>query len=180
MINLTQILQENLPSTVDVSRGARISRQLSPQYREDLRQTFNSFPNRGRDLQIAGTGQTRPINPEHQQQFDERYRQIVANRQMAGVPAAVPRPQPNVSDNVPPHTVAAPVVKTVNTDNISGSQAAGIALKKGAHATGEAIGSGAKKAMEFAGEHPVAGGLIAGAAGALGLRKLLNRNKPQA
>lgn len=166
---------------IDISRGARVARQMSPQYREDLRQTFNSLPNRGRDLQIAGTGQIRPVIPAHQQQFDERYRQIVTNRQPAGVPAR--QAQQAVPVDTPPPTVPATIpvkqaVKAVSADDISGSQAAGIALKKGAKAAGEAIGSGANKAMEFAGDHPLAGGIVAGAAGALGLKRLLNRNRP--
>ncbi len=63
----------------------------------------------------------------------------------------------------------------VQDPDISGARAAGIALKKGAQATGGAVGSAAKKTVEFAGEHPMIGGVALGAlgvAGALGLRKL--------
>ncbi len=50
--------------------------------------------------------------------------------------------------------------------DMSGSEAAGIALKKGAQSAGEAVGSLGKKAAEFAGEHAGAAGLIAGGLGA--------------
>ena len=63
------------------------------------------------------------------------------------------------------------------TKEISGSEAAGIALKKGSEATGEAIGSAGKKAMEFAADHPGAAGLLGGAVTALGLRRLLRRKE---
>lgn len=185
VVNAVQAAPPAAPvAAPNIARGARVARQMSPQYKEDLRQTFNSFPNRGKDLAVAGTGQTRPVNPADQATFDNRYRQIVANRQPAGVPAVNPV-QPQVvpvaqQPHVDPSVSASAVQKQVKNvqGDISGSQAAGIALKKGAQATGEAVGSASKKAMEFAGEHPVAGGLVAGAAGALGLRSLLRRNRP--
>jgi len=71
------------------------------------------------------------------------------------------------------------VAKAVRAADISGSQAAGIALKKGAQSAGEAVGSLGNKTMELAGEHPGMAGAAAGVVGALGLRKLLNRNKQQ-
>lgn len=51
-------------------------------------------------------------------------------------------------------------------NDMSGSEAAGIALKKGAQSAGEAVGSLGKKAAEFAGDNPGAAGLIAGGIGA--------------
>jgi hypothetical protein len=71
------------------------------------------------------------------------------------------------------------VAKAVRAADISGSQAAGIALKKGAQSAGEAVGSLGNKTMELAGEHPGMAGAAAGVVGALGLRKLFNRNKQQ-
>lgn len=60
--------------------------------------------------------------------------------------------------------------------DMSGSEAAGHALKKGAESAGEAVGSFGKKAMEFAGEHSGAAGLAAGGLAAYALAK---RNKNQ-
>jgi hypothetical protein len=60
---------------------------------------------------------------------------------------------------------------------MSGTEAAGHALNKGAHAVGDAAGGFGSKAMEFAGEHPAA----AMGAAALGAGYLLarrNRNQP--
>ena len=80
-----------------------------------------------------------------------------------------------------PHAVVAPVpppvTKIAQVGDMSGAQAAGHALKKGATAAGEAAGSFGRRAMEFAGENPLAAGVGAGVAGALGLRKILQRNK---
>lgn len=102
---------------------------------------------------------------------------IVTNTvsQTPGVRAAVGNvvPQPAPAPILP----AAPVPQVAKVADMTGTEAAGVALKKGAEATGEATGSAAKKAMEFAGENPTAAGILAGAAGALGLRKILNRNK---
>jgi hypothetical protein len=64
-----------------------------------------------------------------------------------------------------------------NFGEMSGTEAAGHALNKGAHAVGDAAGGFGKKAMEFAGEHPAA----AMGAAALGAGYLLarrNRNQP--
>lgn len=101
-------------------------------------------------------------------------------------PKIVPAAVPTVAQAQPVQQVVAQqpvpvtnVTKAVQAADISGTQAAGIALKKGAESAGEAAGSFGKKAMEFAGENPGAAGLAAGAIGALGLRKLLNRNKQQ-
>ena len=60
-------------------------------------------------------------------------------------------------------------------DNIEGTEAAGIAAQKGAHAAGEAVGGLGKKVGEFAGEHPAAAAL----AGGLGLGYLLRKRKQQ-
>lgn len=64
---------------------------------------------------------------------------------------------------------------TSQAHELSGSEAAGIAAKKGAQAAGDAVGSAGKKVAELAGEHP---GLVAGAAG-LGLGALLMRKRKQ-
>jgi len=58
---------------------------------------------------------------------------------------------------------------------ISGSEAAGIAAKKGFTSAGEALGGASKKVAELAGEHP---GLVAGATG-LGLGALLMKRRRQ-
>ncbi len=62
--------------------------------------------------------------------------------------------------------------------NVSGSQATGELLKRGAQSAGEAVGNMGKKVAEFAHESPLAAGIGAGAIGALGIRKLISRNKP--
>lgn len=141
------------------------------EYQQNLRKTFNALPNRGRDLRIAGIGQKNPVDPEHQAQFDTKFKQVAAaNKELN--PAGVPR--------VAAKGVAK-IVQPVNHE-MSGVDAAKHALKKGAEATGEAISSagravasGAKSAAEHLTDHPVAAALTAGAgaAGAIGLRKLL-------
>lgn len=62
--------------------------------------------------------------------------------------------------------------------NISGAQATGELLKRGAKSAGEAVGDIGKKVSEFAQDNPLAAGIGAGAVGALGIRRLINRNKP--
>ena len=149
--------------------------------------------------QVVGDRQVVPANPTDQARINQLHKQYMT----AGVPAKTapgavatkvaeqPVPVADVAKkaavDAPAAAPAADAAKKAATEatkeasqtqkDISGTDAAGIALKKGAQATGEALGSGAKKAMEFAGENPVAGGLVAGAVGALGLRKLLQRNK---
>lgn len=51
------------------------------------------------------------------------------------------------------------------SDETTGVEAAGHALKKGAHAAGEAAGSLGKHAADFAGANPGTAGLIAGGLG---------------
>ena len=173
---------------------------LTSGYRQNLRQSFNSFPGGGKNLRVAGTGQPLPPTVADQQTFDTRFKQVAAgNRNLnpAGIPVVKPAPVPApvqlppppppvahvhpdvtpVQGELPANTIPAPPPAVPSAPDISGTEAAGIAVKKGSEAAGEAAGSAAKKAMEFAGEHPAAAGLIAGAAGALGLRKILNRNK---
>lgn len=134
---------------------------------EIMRRTFNALPNKGRDLHIAGTGQNRPVRAADQQQFDAMYKKIAAGH----------------APGVPSNTVT----KAAGTQqDITAGQAAGILAKKGAQAVGDAVSSvghatvsGVRGIAQHIGDHPgpVAGALAVGAAGALGLRKLLNRNK---
>ena len=160
-------------------------------YQVAMNKSFNKFKQEtGRLPQVAGDKQV-VVNPTDQAKINQLHKQYTA-----GIPAktapevvttkVVQTPVPIEATKAP--TEAAKTVAnkaateatkeaTQTQKEISGSEAAGIALKKGAQATGEALGSGAKKAMEFAGENPVAGGVAAGAIGALGLRKLLQRNK---
>ena len=163
---------------------------VSQPYQAAMNKSFNQFrKEEGRMPQVAGDRQVVPANPTDQARIKQLHKQYMT----AGVPAktapgavatkVAEQPAPAAA----PAAAAADAAKKAATEatkeaaqtskEISGTEAAGIALKKGAQATGEALGSGAKKAMEFAGENPVAGGLVAGAAGALGLRKLLQRNK---
>jgi len=163
---------------------------VSQPYQAAMNKSFNQFrKEEGRMPQVAGDRQVVPVNPTDQARINQLHKQYMT----AGVPAktapgavatkVAEQPAPAAA----PAAAAADAAKKAATEatkeaaqtskEISGTEAAGIALKKGAQATGEALGSGAKKAMEFAGENPVAGGLVAGAVGALGLRKLLQRNK---
>ena len=170
---------------------------VSQPYQAAMNKSFNQFrKEEGRMPQVAGDRQVVPANPTDQARINQLHKQYMT----AGVPAKTapavtkvaeqPVPVADVAKKAAvdaPAAAAADAAKKAATEatkeaaqtskEISGTEAAGIALKKGAQATGEALGSGAKKAMEFAGENPVAGGLVAGAAGALGLRKLLQRNK---
>jgi len=170
---------------------------VSQPYQAAMNKSFNQFrKEEGRMPQVAGDRQT-VVNPTDQARINQLHKQYMT----AGIPAKTapavtkvaeqPVPVADVAKkaavDAPAAAPAADAAKKAATEatkeasqtqkDISGTDAAGIALKKGAQATGEALGSGAKKAMEFAGENPVAGGLVAGAAGALGLRKLLQRNK---
>ena len=172
---------------------------VSQPYQAAMNKSFNQFrKEEGRMPQVAGDRQVVPANPTDQARINQLHKQYMT----AGVPAktapavtkVAEQPVP-VADVAKKAAVDAPAAAPAAADaakkaateatkeaaqtskEISGTEAAGIALKKGAQATGEALGSGAKKAMEFAGENPVAGGLVAGAVGALGLRKLLQRNK---
>jgi len=163
---------------------------VSQPYQAAMNKSFNQFRKEaGRMPQVVGDRQVVPANPTDQARINQLHKQYMT----AGVPAktapgavatkVAEQPAPAAA----PAAAAADAAKKAATEatkeaaqtskEISGTEAAGIALKKGAQATGEALGSGAKKAMEFAGENPVAGGLVAGAVGALGLRKLLQRNK---
>ena len=169
---------------------------VSQPYQAAMNKSFNQFrKEEGRMPQVAGDRQVVPANPTDQARINQLHKQYMT----AGVPAKTapgavatkvaeqPVPVADVAKKAAVDAPAADVAKKAATEatkeaaqtskEISGTEAAGIALKKGAQATGEALGSGAKKAMEFAGENPVAGGLVAGAVGALGLRKLLQRNK---
>lgn len=170
---------------------------VSQPYQAAMNKSFNQFrKEEGRMPQVAGDRQT-VVKPIDQARINQLHKQNMA----AGIPAKTapavtkvaeqPVPVADVAKkaavDAPAAAPAADAAKKAATEatkeasqtqkDISGTDAAGIALKKGAQATGEALGSGAKKAMEFAGENPVAGGLVAGAVGALGLRKLLQRNK---
>ena len=173
---------------------------VSQPYQAAMNKSFNQFRKEtGRMPQVVGDRQVVPANPTDQARINQLHKQYMT----AGVPAKTapgavatkvaeqPVPVADVAKkaavDAPAAAPAADAAKKAATEatkeasqtqkDISGTEAAGIALKKGAQATGEALGSGAKKAMEFAGENPVAGGLVAGAVGALGLRKLLQRNK---
>ena len=161
---------------------------VSQPYQAAMNKSFNQFrKEEGRMPQVAGDRQVVPANPTDQARINQLHKQYMT----AGVPAKTapgavatkvaeqpaPAAAPAAADAAKKAATEATKEAAQTSKEISGTEAAGIALKKGAQATGEALGSGAKKAMEFAGENPVAGGLVAGAAGALGLRKLLQRNK---
>ena len=183
------------PVQPNIARGVRVARQMTPTYKENLRQTFNTLPGKGKNLHIAGTGQTGPVNPTDQKTFDAKFSQVAA-KNTAGIPAAPPAvaPPPVVA---PPLTAPAPTVMPPNVNAIApnipnqvGATQPGDLAQAGQHfakaaehglsATGEAIKSGAKKAAQLAAEHPGMAGVAAGAVGALGLRKLLTRNsQPQ-
>ena len=161
---------------------------VSQPYQAAMNKSFNQFrKEEGRMPQVAGDRQVVPANPTDQARINQLHKQYMT----AGVPAKTapgavatkvaeqpaPAAAPAAADAAKKAATEATKEAAQTSKEISGTKAAGIALKKGAQATGEALGSGAKKAMEFAGENPVAGGLVAGAVGALGLRKLLQRNK---
>ncbi len=161
---------------------------VSQPYQAAMNKSFNQFrKEEGRMPQVAGDRQVVPANPTDQARINQLHKQYMT----AGVPAKTapgavatkvaeqpaPAAAPAAADAAKKAATEATKEAAQTSKEISGTEAAGIALKKGAQATGEALGSGAKKAMEFAGENPVAGGLVAGAVGALGLRKLLQRNK---
>jgi len=184
------------PANVEVAKkvvqSAATPKAMSPEYKKDLTTTFNSLPNKGKDLKIAGKDQPYPATRADQQTFDNKYKEVV-KRKGGGVPEAAPKPvapppaavqaapvaavkPPEVTANgtpIPPVVgsgpkaieaeYAAKAVQPVQQD-ISGQEAAGIALKKGAHAAGEAVGSFSKKAAEFAGENPLAAGVALGGA----------------
>lgn len=161
---------------------------VSQPYQAAMNKSFNQFrKEEGRMPQVAGDRQVVPANPTDQARINQLHKQYMT----AGVPAKTapgavatkvaeqpaPAAAPAAADAAKKAATEATKEAAQTSKEISGTEAAGIALKKGAQATGEALGSGAKKAMEFAGENPVAGGLVTGAVGALGLRKLLQRNK---
>ena len=161
---------------------------VSQPYQAAMNKSFNQFrKEEGRMPQVAGDRQVVPANPTDQARINQLHKQYMT----AGVPAKTapgavatkvaeqpaPAAAPAAADAAKKAATEATKEASQTQKDISGTDAAGIALKKGAQATGEALGSGAKKAMEFAGENPVAGGLVTGAVGALGLRKLLQRNK---
>jgi len=161
---------------------------VSQPYQAAMNKSFNQFRKEtGRMPQVVGDRQVVPANPTDQARINQLHKQYMT----AGVPAKTapgavatkvaeqpaPAAAPAAADAAKKAATEATKEAAQTSKEISGTEAAGIALKKGAQATGEALGSGAKKAMEFAGENPVAGGLVAGAVGALGLRKLLQRNK---
>jgi anthranilate phosphoribosyltransferase len=177
------------PATVKIP----VAGQVDPNYRQDLRATLNRLPQR-QNMNYAGKVPLARVNPTDQTVVDNTFKQVRAERLApAGVPAAPPAAPQRIIQTVSPAATQVPAEQVPVAANaaqqqianaaatpakeIGGAEAAGIALKKGAQATGEALGSGAKKAMEFAGENPVAGGVVAGALGALGLRKLIKRNK---
>jgi hypothetical protein len=159
-------------ATLGAKAAAKTTAIENPAKHELMKKTFNALPNKGKDLHIAGKGQTGNINPEHQKQFDTMYKKI-AGEQTPGVPGKVV--QKAVKAVGPAH------------QDITAGQAAGVLVKKGAHAvgdavsaTGNAVASGAKGIAQHLGEHPLAaaGTLAVGAAGALGLRNMLRRNRP--
>jgi hypothetical protein len=160
---------------------------VSQPYQAGMNKSFNQFRQEtGRLPQVAGDKQVGPVNPTDQARINQLHKQYmtagVPAKTVPGVAATKAVEQPAVAKTATEAPAAEAATKAAKeaaqtSKEISGTEAAGIALKKGAQATGEAVGSGAKKAMEFAGENPVAGGLVAGAVGALGLRKLLHRNK---
>jgi len=71
------------------------------------------------------------------------------------------------------NTIKKAADKAKDVEDITGSEAAGHAMKKGAESAGEAVGSVGQKVGELAGEHP---GLVAGAVG-IGAGLLLARRK---
>ncbi len=161
---------------------------VSQPYQAAMNKSFNQFRKEtGRMPQVVGDRQVVPANPTDQARINQLHKQYMT----AGVPAKTapgavatkvaeqpaPAAAPAAADAAKKAATEATKEAAQTSKEISGTEAAGIALKKGAQATGEALGSGAKKAMEFAGENPVAGGVVTGAVGALGLRKLLQRNK---
>ena len=145
----------------------------------DHRATFNSLPDKGKNLRIAGVGQKGgPVNPADQATYDAAHKQIVAKRLAGGVPSVAAK-----TDTQPVQAVQKVVTKTTNQD-MTGPEHLAAAAKKGVHAVGDAassvgsaVASGAKHVASLAGEHPALAGVAAGAAGALGLRKLLSKDK---
>lgn len=165
------------PANVDAAAlGAKAAVKTATTESSDkhelMRKTFNALPNKGRDLHIAGKDQSGVIHATDQKQFDTMYKKI-AGEQTPGIPGKVV--QKAVKAVGPAH------------QDITAGQAAGVLVKKGAHAVGDAavatgnvVASGAKGLAQHLGEHPLAaaGTLAAGAAGALGLRRFVNRNRP--
>jgi hypothetical protein len=97
-----------------------------------MTQTFNALPNQGRDLRIAGRGQTGGVNPADQAIFDAKYRELAALQAQgrkpvatAVAPAAPPLPVtplavPAAAPVVPAATPAvAPVVTPVATTPVA-------------------------------------------------------------
>ena len=133
-------------------------------YQRNLTKAFNKFRQEtGRLPQVAGKdNQSGIINPIDQQRIDSLYKQ----HSTAGVPSSTAKKVTNA-------TIETGQIKP---KDLSGSEAAGIAAKKGAQAVGDAVGSAGKKVAELAGEHPALAGAGVAAA-ALGLRKILRRDK---
>lgn len=149
-----------------------------------MTRTFNAVDPHYR-TSIAGAGQKGPIDPEHQRVINTKYREL------AGVPHV-----PAVTASGAPVNVVhgAEAVKSEIANNanktaaadMSGTEHAMAALKKGAHAVGDvastagsAIASGAKQAAEHLSDHPLAaaGTLAAGALGGFGLRRIMQGKK---
>ena len=179
MIALTKVLlEQGVPAQqvlapLVAEPGQRVVRKVivpQTEYQQNLRQTFNTLPNKGRDLQIAGTGQKTPANPEHQAAFDAKFKQVAAanrNLNLAGVPG-VAQVQPAAPQEMSGAEHAIAAVK-------KGAKAAGEAatnvgqmVASGAKVAGEAVGTGAKAAAEHVAEHPVGAALTAVAGGTIG------------
>jgi len=81
------------------------------------------------------------------------------------------------ADELKKASEAAKKAASTLSNDTSGTEAAGIALKKGAQSAGEAVGGFGKKTMEFAGEHPAAAMGIAGAGLAAALMARRRKNQ---
>ena len=81
--------------------------------------------------------------------------------------------------NQPSPTIPTPVENAAAAAPrpISAGEHANEAISKGIRNTGHAAGDFAHQVGQAAQEHPIAGALVAGAAGALGINKLLNRRQ---
>lgn len=189
MIAIIKKLYEQVnPQMIQIPQKQVVTKVINPNapnYNAKLNQTFNAIGKKNlANMQYAGKVPLSQVNPEHQKIIDTKYRELAAQKALA--PAGVPAVQPAIQSVVPTAVPVTTVQQTVPTtavqqatppEDVSVVQKVGDTVSKGLKTAGETVSSGAKKAMEFAGEHQLASGVAAGALGALGLRRLLRRNK---
>ena len=163
-----RIIRTSMPQSVPVTPQA-IQR---PQYVSNIAGT----PVPVQPLPVQKVVQPAPVQKVVQQQPPAVLKQPAGVPvKLSNTPAAIKEiPKENIP--VKSSTAIKENIPVKKVEDFSGTEAAGIAIKKGAKAAGKEVGSIAQKAVEVAGEHPVATAAAAGVTGGLGLKRLLRKN----